>query len=123
MDEKNDEGKHVNKYENKHKQIIPIAPSPIVLPKDRELAKITLQHNIDIEEKQIEIERENRAWKSCCFNLHPSSTKFFGKLTVSLLIIALASYQLITNVDNCTAQLGYSSLISLTLGAWLNIII
>lgn len=113
----------IDKIKQEKLQIIPISPSPIILPKDKELAKIVLQHNVDIEEKQIEIERENRAWKSCCFNLHPSSTKFFGKLTVSLLIIALSSYQLITNVDNCTAQIGYSSLISLTLGSWLNIII
>jgi hypothetical protein len=102
-------------------QINPL-PSPIILPKDRELAKLTVQHNIDIEDKQIEIEKENIAWKSCCFNLHPSSTKFFGKLTISLIVISLCSYQLITNVDNCTAQLGYSSLLSLTLGSWLNII-
>lgn len=112
----------MDNHENKNR-IIPISPSPIVLPKDKELAKIVLQHNVDIEDKQIEIERENRAWKSCCFNLHPASTKFFGKLTVSLIIIALSSYQLITNVNNCSVQIGYSSLISLTLGAWLNIII
>ena len=104
-------------------QINPLASPITIFPKDRELTKLTVQHNIDIEEKKIEIERENTAWKSCCFNLHPSSTKFFGKLIISLITISVCSYQLITNVDNCTAQLGYSSLLSLIIGSWLNIIV
>lgn len=103
---------------------------PKVIPKSHEhkvempeLVKLDVEHQHHIQDLQLEIEKEDRAWRSCCFNLHPASTKFFGKFAVSLTIIGLCSYQLIENINNCTAQIGYSSLLSLVVGSWLNIMV
>ena len=95
---------------------LPVIPKP-----PNELVKAEQEHAFHIEDKRLEIERENTAWRSCCFDLHPASTKFVGKLTVSLIIIALCSYQLIMNINNCTAQISYSSLLSLVVGSWINL--
>ena len=108
---------------------------PVVIPKSREprvsheprlsneIVKLDVEHQHHVEDVKLEIQRESQAWKSCCFQLHPASTKFIGKFTVSLIIIGLCSYQLVVNIDNCTAQIGYSSLLSLVVGSWLNIMV
>jgi len=88
-----------------------------------ELVKLDVQHQHHMQDVHLEIEKEDRAWRSCCFSLHPASTKFVGKFIVSLTIIGLCSYQLVVNIDNCTAQIGYSSLLSLVVGSWLNIMV
>lgn len=88
---------------------------------DRELVKLDILHSHQLQDRKMDIEIEDHAWKSCCFSLHSNSTKFFGKFTVSLIIIGLCSYQLILNTENCTAQIGYSSLLSLVVGSWLNL--
>ena len=86
-----------------------------------ELIKLKINHQFDMENKEMEIQKEDKAWKSCCFNLHPESSKFFGKFTISLAIIGLCSYQLIININNCTAQIAYSSLLSMIVGTWIRI--
>jgi len=88
---------------------------------DKELVKLDILHHHELENKQVEAEIENQKWKSCCFQLEPESTRFFGKFFISILTFALCSYQLITNVDNCTAQIGYSSLLSMVVGSYLKI--
>jgi hypothetical protein len=88
-----------------------------------ELVKLDVEHQHHMQDIQLEIQRESNAWKSCCFSLHPASTKFFGKFIVSLSIIGVCTYQLIVNINNCAAQIGYSSLLSLIVGAWLNIVV
>jgi len=98
----------------------------IVIPENDyppEIIKMDIEHQHHIQDLQLELIKEDNAWKSCCFHLHPASTKFIGKLTVSLIIIGLCSYQLIENIGNCTAQISYSSLLSLVVGSWLNIVI
>ena len=90
---------------------------------NNELVKLDVEHQHHIQDIKLEIEKEDRAWKSCCFSLHPASTKFVGKFLVSVMIIGLCSYQLIVNIENCTAQIGYSSLLSLVVGSWLNIMV
>lgn len=99
--------------------VIPKYPEKIA----NNIVKMDIEHQHHIQDVKLEIEKEDHAWRSCCFNLHPASTKFIGKLTVSLTIIGVCSYQLIVNIDNCTAQLGYSSLLSLIVGSWLNIVV
>jgi len=106
----------------------PLTKNGTNLPKSEikvqnELVKLDIQHQHHIQDVNLEIEKEDHAWRSCCFSLHPSSTKFVGKFAVSLIIIGLCSYQLVVNINNCTAQIGYSSLLSLVVGSWLNIMI
>ena len=95
---------------------------PVISPKvPNDLVKMDLEHQFHVDDVKLEIEKESTAWRSCCFQLHPASTKFAGKLTISLCMVALCSYQLITNTENCTAQIGYSSLLSLVVGSWINL--
>jgi hypothetical protein len=72
-----------------------------------------------LEEKKFEFEIEEQRLKSCCFDLHAESSNFFAKVTVSMSIIGLCSYQLITNED-CSYQSLYSSLLSTIIVFWLN---
>lgn len=99
-------------------QIVPQGPKVV-----NEIVKLDVQHQHHLEDVKLEIQKEDNAWRSCCFNLHPASTKFIGKFTVSLVVVGLCAYQLIVNIDNCTAQIGYSSLLSLVVGSWLNIVV
>lgn len=95
---------------------------PVIHPKPpSELVKLDVEHQHHIEDVRLDIEKESTAWKSCCFSLHPSSTKFMGKLTVSLIIIGVCSYQLIMTTDSCASQISYSSLLSLVVGSWINL--
>lgn len=80
-----------------------------------------IKHQIDIESKEVEFAHQDKQWRSCCFSLHKESSIFFGKMTISLCGIAICAYQLINNSDNCTAQLGYSSTLSMIIGTWLRI--
>ena len=87
---------------------------PKVIPKvPPDLVKLDIEHQHHVQDIELDIKKESYQWKSCCFNLHPASTKFIGKFIISLIIIALCSYQLVVNINNCTAQIGYSSLLSL----------
>ena len=70
-----------------------------------------------LEEKKVEL--EEKKWRSCCFDLHPESSMFFAKLTISSMAIALCSFQLITQVD-CSYQSLYSSILSTVITFWLN---
>jgi len=99
--------------------VIPKLPDKLT----NSIVKLDVEHKHHIEDTKLEIEKEDHAWRSCCFNLHPASTKFIGKLTISLIIIGVCSYQLVVNINNCTAQIGYSSLLSMVVGSWLNIIV
>ena len=73
----------------------------------------------EIEVKKLEFELEEKRFKSCCFDLHQESSNFFAKIAVSMSIIGLCSYQLITNQD-CSYQSLYSSLLSTIIVFWLN---
>ena len=99
----------------------PLTRTGINLPmkKDNTINPDLLKHTIEVENKQLEYEHQDKQWRSCCFSLHKESSVFFGKLVVSLATMSLCAYQLVQNTDNCTAQVGYSSTISLIVGAWL----
>jgi hypothetical protein len=94
---------------------------PIINNKNVPLNQDLIKHQIDIENKELEFTHNDKQWRSCCFSLHKESSIYFGKLTISLLGIAICAYQLINNNDNCTAQLGYSSTLSMIIGTWLRI--
>lgn len=87
---------------------------------DKELVKLDIIHEHTLQDRRLELEIEERKWKSCCFQLESESTKFFGKMTISLITIAVCSYQLIT-VKECSYQIGYSSLLSLVVGSYLKV--
>lgn len=76
-------------------------------------------HLIKIQDAKLEAEIEDQQWKSCCFNLHKSSTLFFGKLSISLVIISLCGYQLIRD-SNPSSQALYSSILSSVMTFWLS---
>ena len=67
---------------------------------------------IEMDEKKLEIEQEEKKqhWRSCCWDLHADSTKFFAKLFISTVVIGLCIYQLIM-VEDCGSQHMYSGLL------------
>ena len=79
-----------------------------------------LEHQIEIDDKKLELDAEARqqAWTSCCFTMHSESSKFFAKLFISVLVITLCAYQLVT-VDDCGSQHMYSGLLGIILGSYL----
>ena len=88
---------------------------------NEKLFKMQLEHKMDMETKNQDVELTDRGWRSCCFELHKDSSLFFGKLIVSLTVIGVCSYQLINNTNNCTAQIAYSSILSLIIGTWMKV--
>jgi hypothetical protein len=72
-----------------------------------------------IQDVQIMANIEDRRWESCCFTLHKESSLFFAKLTVSVLVIGLCSFQLI-HLTDCNYQSLYSSLLSTVITFWLS---
>jgi len=77
------------------------------------------KHILDIDSKKIDVQLEEQQWRCCSFDLHPQSSLFFGKLTVSILTIGLCTYQLI-NQEDCSFQSLYSSILSTVVVFWLN---
>jgi len=76
-------------------------------------------HLYEIETKKLEIDIEEKRWKSCCFDIHQESSLFFAKMIISLSVISLCSYQLIT-LQDCEYQSLYSSLLSTIITFWLS---
>ena len=87
---------------------------------DKELTKLEILHEHTVQDKKVDAEIEERRWKSCCFQLESESTKFFGKMIISLITMGLCSYQLVTLKD-CQYQSLYSSLIGLVVGSYLKL--
>ena len=80
---------------------------------------IHTKHDMHIEDVKLEANLEERQWRSCCFELHRESSLFFAKLFVSLCVILLCSYQLIS-LRSCEYQSLYSSLLSSVITFWLS---
>lgn len=72
----------------------------------------------DIEDKQNDND-DRTIWRSCCFEINKQYSLFFSKLLISLLVIALCSYQLVVLAD-CQYQSLYSSLLSTVITFWLS---
>ena len=94
-------------------------PSKHIEEKHVEPLSPRTEHNIKIEDMKISALIEERKWKSCCFQLEPESSMFFSKLTVSILVIILCSYQLIY-LKSCEFQSLYSSILSSVITYWLS---
>lgn len=85
---------------------------------DPELNELIIEEKkLNIEEKKYNI--QERSWRSCCFQLEPQSSIFFAKLTISIMTIALCSYQLIAEVD-CSSRSLFSSILSSVVTFWLS---
>lgn len=63
--------------------------------------------------------RNSRAeWKSCCYTIHPTSTKYFIQVAILASLIVYSATMLI--VDNrCESQRNYGSLLMVCLGVFL----
>lgn len=77
------------------------------------------EHIMVMEDVKTMANIEEKQWKSCCFSLHQESSLFFAKLSVSVIVIGLCSFQLI-NLTNCNYQSLYSSLLSTVVTFWLS---
>ena len=86
---------------------------------DKSINRIEREHNMKIEDIKVENELLEKQWKCCSFDLHPESSLFFGKLTVSCMVIGLCTYQLVSLKD-CQYQSLYSSLLSSIIAYWLS---
>ena len=86
---------------------------------DKSINRIEREHNMKIEDIKVENELIEKSWKCCSFDLHPQSSLFFGKLTVSCMVIGLCTFQLISLKD-CQYQSLYSSLLSSIITYWLS---
>jgi hypothetical protein len=76
-------------------------------------------HLYEIENKKIDLEIEEKRWRSCCFDIHQESSLFFAKVTVSMSVVGLCGYQLIM-LQDCQYQSLYSSLLSTIITFWLS---
>lgn len=86
---------------------------------DKSINRIEREHEMKIEDIKVENELIEKSWKCCSFDLHPQSSLFFGKLTVSCMVIGLCTFQLISLKD-CQYQSLYSSLLSSIITYWLS---
>jgi hypothetical protein len=86
---------------------------------DKSINRIEREHEMKIEDIKVENELIEKSWKCCSFDLHPESSLFFGKLTVSCMVIGLCTFQLISLKD-CQYQSLYSSLLSSIITYWLS---
>ena len=86
---------------------------------DKSINRIEREHEMKIEDIKVANELIEKQWKCCSFDLHPESSLFFGKLTVSCMVIGLCTYQLV-NLKDCQYQSLYSSLLSSIITYWLS---
>jgi hypothetical protein len=108
----------MNKMESVHESLTRTG-----LPnRDKSNQAITF-HNIQMSEQQLEHEQKlqasqaDRSWRSCCFIMEKDSTVHFTKLFISIMVISLCGYQLISLTD-CSSQHMYSAILGLILGHW-----
>lgn len=74
---------------------------------------------LTIQQKKLISDIEEEKWKSCCFQIHSQSSVFFAKVGISISVMSLCAYQLITLKD-CQYQSLYSSLLSSIITFWLS---
>ena len=91
----------------------------LVKPIEQKFADKEKDHVMKLEDVRVMAEIEDKQWQSCCFSLHQESSLFFAKLSVSLVVIGLCSFQLI-NLTQCNYQSLYSSLLSSVVTFWLS---
>ena len=85
-----------------------------------DIKKLEIVHQIDLEneDNKVSNEIELDTYRSCCFEVRREFFLLISKLLVSVIILILCSYQLITD-KNSEVQTLYSGLIGLILGSYL----
>lgn len=86
----------------------------------RTIEEIKLNHQIEMENKEIEYKHDDKkdVIKSCCFELRQSTVVFIGKFSISIAVLSLCSYQLVTLTD-CVHQSLYSGILGIVIGHWI----
>ena len=103
----------------KSKGIIDLNKKSDVEVKQNENIVTDESFKMEMAKNEFELMKEEHEWRSCCFSLHRESSLFFAKLIISIMIISLCGFQLIT-LTNCNYQSLYSSILSSVLTYWLN---
>ena len=85
-----------------------------------DVKKLEVNHQIQMEEEDNKVSNqiELETFRSCCFEMRREFFLLISKLIISLIILVLCSYQLITD-KNSEIQTLYSGLIGLIVGAYL----
>lgn len=96
--------------------LMKIQPKP-----PNELVVKEMEHSFHIEDVKVEadVEIRRRTLTSCCFRIDEKMSYFIGKISISLIIIALSSYELITNKGDCSTSIAYGGFLSTIIGFWL----
>ena len=68
-----------------------------------------------IQELKERIEIEN-TWKSCCLLVDRRALIFFSQLGISISVMALCIYQLITHHDSCDSNQLYTGILTMLIG-------
>ena len=85
-----------------------------------DIKKLEIIHQIDLEnaDNKVSNQIELDTFKSCCFELRRDFLILISKLIISVIILTLCSFQLITD-KNSEIQTLYSGLIGIVLGSYL----
>lgn len=99
-----------------HTGSLKVEPKPA-----NELVKLNIEHEHHIDELKVEaeVEMKKRTLTSCCFKIDEKMSYFVGKISISLIIIGLSSYELITNKGDCSTSIAYGGFLSTIIGFWL----
>ena len=105
---------------NENKTLIQLTKIGSNMVSPRNLEEIKLNHQIEMENKEIEYKHDDKKdiMRSCCFEMRQSSLQYFGKLIISMGVLSLCSYQLITLTD-CVHQTLYSGILGIVIGAYI----
>ena len=87
---------------------------------DEDLKMIEVQHKIEVdnEDHKVANQIELETFKSCCFEIRKDFFLLISKLIISIIVLILCIFQLITD-KNRDIQTLYSSLIGLIVGSYL----
>jgi hypothetical protein len=71
------------------------------------------------EHEQLQISNKiklENTWRSCCFLFDKRAVIFFSQFGISISIMGLCIYQLITHHDDCDSNQLYSGLLTMLIG-------
>ncbi len=78
------------------------------------MESISIDPIVAIQSNAPEISK-SREWRSCCFSINTSATKYFVQVTVLSSLIVFSAVMLVI-VPECESQRNYSSLLLFCLG-------
>ncbi len=86
-------------------------------PSTQHLVSIEEEKNIVLTEEQLQnkIKLEN-TWRSCCLLVDRRALLFVSQLGISISVMGLCIFQLITHHDDCETNQLYSGLLTMLIG-------